>query len=432
MLQSLVALSPADIPRLDTTALDFRVLLLAAIATVATTLLVGLAPAFHASRTSLVGDLKGSATGLAVRGTGTRASRALVAAQVAGTLVLLVGAGLCVQSFIRIAQLDLGFDPANVLTFGVKGLDETRYPSPAQRADVVAALLSRIERECLVTVAAAVSQRPFEYGSVGTDTGYLVEGQADTPETWSRNPLLNWEAVTPQYFRAMRIRLLRGRIFDDTDTEQAARVVIVSEALATHVWPGENPIGKRLRANTSEGGLNKGPVWNTVVGVVATARYRDIRSPRMDLYVPFRQTSDDVPHFVVKTIGNPLSLTATINSEIVSFDRELSMSGVATMEQVVGRARGPWRFDMFVFSAFGLVALTLAAVGLFALVGYEVNLRTREIGLRMALGAAPRDVCTPNDCGGSPASSNRSRHGRAGRSRDDTHAVEYSVRRDSD
>ena len=392
VLQSIVALSPADIPRLDSTALDFRVLLLAVITTVVTTLLVGLAPAAQVSRTSLVSDLKGAATGVVARGSGARASRALVASQVAVTLVLLVGAGLCVQSFVRVAQLDLGFDPAHVLTFGVKGVDETRYPLPSQRADVVAGLLSRIERHPLVIAAAAVSQRPFEYGSVGTDSGYLVEGQPDTPEAWSRNPLVNLEAVTPHYFQAMRIRLLRGRNFDDRDTAQADRVVIVSEALATHVWPGENPIGKRLRANASEEGVNKPPVWNTVVGVVATARYRDIRSPRMDLYVPFRQTSDDVRHFVVKTTANPLSLATTINSDIVSVDRQLSMVGIGTMEQVVGRARGPWRFNMLVFSAFGVVALILAAAGLFALVGYEVNLRSREIGLRMALGATPRDV----------------------------------------
>ncbi len=152
----------------------------------------------------------------------------------------------------------------------------------------------------------------------------------------------------------------------------------------------------------------------------------------MDLYVPFRQTSDDVRHFVVKTTANPLSLATTINSDIVSVDRQLSMVGIGTMEQVVGRARGPWRFNMLVFSAFGVVALILAAAGLFALVGYEVNLRSREIAFSHGAWRHASRRGTSDDCTGYGARCNRSGHGASGGRGNDTPPVEHSVRRHAD
>ena len=392
-LETLVALSPANIPRLDATTLDGRVIGFAIALTVLTTLLVGLVPALRLSRPSVADALKGAAGGLAHKSWRARPQQILMTVQVAATFVLVIAAGLCVNSFARLARLDLGFDSKSVLTFHVNELGDTSYPSLAQRYDAIEGLLSKIERIPRVVAAGAVFQRPFEHGSIGLDSGFLLEGQVDVPEARVRNPMLNYESVTSGYFSAMGIRLLRGRYFDSRDNETSPRVVIVSEAMAARVWPGEDPIGKRLRTTIAAGdGEGRRPPWQTVVGVVATARYREIEAPRFELYVPLRQAESVVQHFMVRTAVDPLLMAPTVAAAVASFDNALSVGGVTTMNAIVRRARGPWQFTMLVFTLFGGVALALAAVGLFALAAHEVTQRSREIGLRMALGARRASV----------------------------------------
>lgn len=246
-------------------------------------------------------------------------------------------------------------------------------------------------KRLLTSERSCIYQRPFEHGPIGLDSNVVLEGQVDTPESRTRNPRLNLEAVTPGYFAAMSNPLLRGRLFDSRDNEDSLPVVIVSEAMANRVWPGEDPIGKRLR--TANAGVDGRPApGQTVVGVVATARYREIEVPRLDLYVPFRQSESNVQHFTVRTTNDALRIAPSIAAELSAFNKALTIGSVTTMENIVRRTQAPWRFNMVVFSMFGAVTLVLAAIGLFALVAYEIAQRSKEIALRIAVGAAPGRV----------------------------------------
>jgi len=385
MLRGIVALSPDDVPRLADISINLAVAGFTFLAVLATALLCGAQPVRHAGTLSVVEALNEAARVTS----GKRSHRArslLVVLQIGLTVVLLVAAGLVVRSFIKLRSIDLGFVPSNVLTMNVGPRGVTPSANEWMRD-----LLARVAGLPDVEAAGAVFLRPLALGPIGAESWVILEDQPDTQQIRSLNPTVSYQVATPGYFTTMRIQLRRGRLFDDRDTMASPRVAIVSERAARGLWPGDDPIGRRILmpSHSAESGPS---VWRTVVGVVGDVRYRGLDDVRLDVYDPALQTTTPAGDLVVRTSGDPLAVAAAVQSEARRLDPRVVIDRLTTMDAIVSRAVGPWRFSMWLFTLFALLAFVLATVGLFSLVTLDVAQRRHEFAVRLALGARRADL----------------------------------------
>ena len=392
-VRALIALSPATVVRLSETRIDFDVFAVCLLITAAVTLGVGLVPALASKGSLGLSSMNALSTREPRRVVRAETRCVLIVAQVAITVMLLMAGALAGQSFQRLTALDLGFGPANVLTLDLSKLDQSRYPTWAARQRAVDDLLHGLARQPEVRSAAAVLNRPFAHGVIGWDSRLLLEGQVDAKTAWLTNPIVNFEVVTPDYFTSVGIRLHAGRDFSLLDRADAPLVAIVSDNLAARLWPGQNAIGKRLLESFTSSRDGQPVPWRTVVGVVSAAHYRELERPRFDLYAPLAQADGfDPEDIVVKTTGNPRGLIPLAASMLSNVDPQLTAADVTTMDDVVWQARAPWRFNMLLFSAFGIMSIGLTVIGTAGLVVSTVHWRRREIGVRLALGAQTHEV----------------------------------------
>jgi putative ABC transport system permease protein len=379
--QALVAWAPPGTPRLAEVGLSPIVLAFAAGLTLVTGIVFGLVPAFQLSRGRLTSSLKDSGRGIS-GGAGQRLRRALIVVEIAVALILLAGSGLFLRSFLALQRADLGFDPANVVAGAVTPPAAT-YRTEAHRQAFIAQVIERAGTIPGVARAAVASVIPLSAGD--SDTNFQVEGMAPAPA--DREPATWYRLVSDGYFDVMGIKLREGRAFQPFEP---APVVIVNDTLASRYWPGENAVGRRMRF-----GSDPGSPWFTVVGVVRDVSQGGARSAtRLQTFVPYTQVPELAGgvSLVVKTNIAPEQVIRSLKDAVRAIDPDVTVARAAPMSTLVADSIAVPRFLAFIVGAFAIMAVVIAAIGVYGLMSYAVAERRGEIGVRLALGAGSRQI----------------------------------------